>query len=157
MTRTKVVPGAELEIPSAEDIAAAIRPLLAEPELRTMRGAKSGATDSAGALSDLIVYTVPPGWDFSLNRLLIEADGYTPAAPWVNAAGYIQLVRSGEVVDFVTLGGAVAGGIPMLLADSDDTAHLFRNGQTVGLRIVGGPTSTVITAKFQGREKRTVS
>jgi hypothetical protein len=116
-----------------------------EPSVQSIRGEESGVTDGTGACT-IVVYTVPLGREFISNRVIVDADGYTPGAPFKNVAGYIDVLRSEERVDFINL----ATGIPAMSIDEDDTANRFRNGETVSIVIVGGPANTSVRAKVAG-------
>lgn len=103
------------------------------------------------------IYTVGQGFRFELGRLLINADGYTPAAPYSNASFWLGIFTSsdpagtpaiGQMIDFLPT-TAGAQGIPDV-ADYDP-AQILRTGQTLVCRIVTGPASTRITARYQGR------
>lgn len=115
---------------------------------RTMRPGAQGKTDSAGLLV-LPVYECPVGLEFALHRLVIEADGFTPGVPFNAAAGYIDILRSDERCDFLSL-AAGSGAIPAVFSAGTQDAIRFRNGEVVSVRIVGGPASNGIVVRGQG-------
>jgi hypothetical protein len=121
---------------------------LAADRGRTIRAGDMQPTSAAGYLLLQSVYRVPAGLELALHRLLVTADGYTPAAPYTNANGYLQVLRSGEVVDFTNLTGT--GSIPILSTDPDSQASRFRNGETIDVELVGGPASTRVKVLVQG-------
>ncbi len=151
------------DIPSLEaqvqTLAAAILNL--EQAIRSPRivqhvdNVQAATTNSSGNVV-FPVYTVGQGFEFHLQRLLIESDGYTPAAPYSNASFWLGIFTSsdpagtpgqGQMIDFLPT-TAGAQGIPDV-ADYDP-AQILRTGQTLVCRIVTGPTSKRITARYQG-------
>jgi hypothetical protein len=140
--------GAELDVLTPDEAREIVLDMLErarEQQETPERAGASGRTDGAGALA-LRVYAVPLGREFSLHRLVVDAEGFTPGAPFTNAAGYIDIRRSGVRVDFVNL----SVGIPALALDGNDTAIRFRNGEEVEIVIAGGPASTNVRAEIQG-------
>lgn len=113
-----------------------------------VRADESAVTDAAGAVT-FTVYQVPVGRAFRITRLVIDADGFTPGAPFKNGVGFIDVLRGDERVDFVNL----ATGIPALSVDSKDSGARWRNGEQVRVSLVGGPASTSVRAKLQGFER----
>lgn len=144
----KLQAGQEVDVLDAAEAREIVAELLervrADREIPVRMG-EGGQTDGAGAVT-IPVYVVPLGREFALNRLLVDADGYTPAAPYTNAAGYIDVRRGGVRVDFVGL----SNGIPALSIDGKETANRFRNGETVEVVIVGGPANTSIQVEIHG-------
>lgn len=115
-------------------------------------------TDGSGNL-DVVVYRVPQGMQFITTRVNIEAVGFTPAAPYSNAAGWIGLMRSpifgvGTLVDFIPNPPLSNGPIlPASITDGATEAGVFRGGETVGLHIATGPATTDIYVRIQGIEE----
>jgi hypothetical protein len=145
--KQRLVAGGEIDALSVDEARALFDELAGKLATRTVRPAKDGRTDAAGALT-LSVYTVPIGMELEVNRLLVTADGFTPAAPYLNAAGYLYVLRAGVVVDFLSL---ATGGLPALSTDGTGPAVRYRNGEDVGIALVSGPASTKVQAAIQGR------
>lgn len=97
----------------------------------------------------LDVYTVPQGHSFALHRIIIDADGITPAAPFQNNAGYIDLIQRGRRVDFVNLSVA-AGGLPASKTWGTADSPRWVNGDRLRLEVHGGPPSTALKVYCQG-------
>ena len=118
----------------------------------------SGQTDGAGLL-DLVIYRVPPGFQFIVTRLNVEAFGFSPAVPYTNAAGWIALMRSdkfaiGTMVDFLPNPPVANGAIlPASITDGVTEAGVFRGGESIGFHINAGPATTDIFVRLQGIEE----
>ena len=145
----KLHAGAEIDVLSPDEAREIVVEALgrAREELNEIaRPAESGVTDATGAVT-IEVYTVPMGYEFALNRLVIDADGFTPGAPFKSGVGFIDVRRAGKRVDFVNL----QNGIPALAVDGPDTAIRFRNGEQLEVVLVGGPANTTVQVGAQGR------
>jgi hypothetical protein len=145
--------GAELDVVSPEEAREIVKAAIEQAREaggveEPIRAEEGGVTDAAGGVT-LPVYVVPIGREFVLTRILVDADGFTPGAPFVAAAGFVDVLRSGERVDFKSL-AAAAGGLPTLSTDSKATGTRWRNGEAVEVRIVGGPANTTVRARVQG-------
>lgn len=156
--RQKLVPGAELDIATPGEVAAMIRGELAEISRRRIRGGGQGKTDANGNLDAIALYTVPPGMEFELNRLLVVADGITAAVGFTsgpNAA--LEVRRSGQLIDFWTgaLGTLGKLNLPASIAWGAAIAPILRNGEVLQVDIIGSPAgllaSAMVTVAFQGR------
>ena len=98
----------------------------------------------AGTAHNVTVYTVEQGFSFELKRLLVQVEGYNAGSPYTGT-GYVNLVRSGRVVDFANL----SNGAPLLFSYGSD-APLFTNAEQVELYVVGGPANGVVIADVEG-------
>jgi hypothetical protein len=123
---------------------------------RSVIEATSGETDANGNL-DLRLFQVPQGHQFTVTRVTIEAAGFTPAAPYGNAAAWIALIRgaifaSGSILDF---GPAASGGtiLPSIFSSSDSHAPAINGGEILTLHLVGAVAlaNVGIWARCQGR------
>lgn len=150
MARQKIVPGAEIETLSADELRGVISEAFSgvggAPETVMARANK--LTDASGNLS-LELYIVPAGQEFVLTRLVVEADGKTPASPFTGAGSYLQTLRNDEVVDFTSLAAGTLG-LPAISTDGEDSAPVFRQGDRVIVRIVSGPATTNVVASMRG-------
>ena len=131
----KIGPGAEIEAATPSEVRDLLAGLVPEsPEdVRVPLSQKADANGNAV----IEVYTVPMGRVLTVTRVVVEADGFTPANPYQNAAGYLQVRRQGgQTTDFVTL--AAPNGLPALSTDSDSSGGRYLNGETIEVNIVGG-------------------
>lgn len=146
--RQKLAPGAELDLLTEDELRSALS------ELRnigpvTVRPEESIHLDSAGN-GTVDVYTVPAGMEFTLHRLRIDIDGADPGHT-VNAAnGWADILRDAVAEDFIQF-AASAGGLPQVKTWSGAAGIVFRNGETVQVKITAAPTVSVnVTVKLQG-------
>ncbi len=119
-----------------------------------VRAEKDGDTTAAGALT-LEFYKVPLGMSFALTRLVVLADGFTPAVPFNGAGAFLELLRNDVPIAWASLVAAAAiapGALPFQLidADSESSAAWFANGDCAAIRLTAGPVSTNIIARAQG-------
>lgn len=125
-----------------------------------VEGVASHSLDSDGR-GVFPIYKVGAGFYFKTHRLCVEATGYTPASPYLNANFYLLIststdpiaVGQGGLVDFYpTTSGAPAGEIqlPAVAEYSSTAGPLLRNETYLVCTIVGGPASTRITVHYQG-------
>jgi hypothetical protein len=125
-----------------------------------------GATDGAGSLL-LPVYTVPADHNAFLTYAMVEAAGFTPAAPY-STAGWIGLLewRRGAVVPAAaqaliaagndpgmlrSFGPTVAGAawLPSFFGAADSSGWAYRPESVVCLVINGGPVSKQVTVSYR--------
>ncbi len=139
----------------AEELARAFTPDAELPV--SVRPEESGETTTTGAVS-IDVYTVPAGYDFNLTRLLVEAEGFTPAAPFTGAGAYIAIRRSSVLIDFAALIAVEPSGggksLPALFTYSVTSGFRLSNKETLQVALVAGPATTVITARAEGFLRR---
>lgn len=121
-------------------------------------GVTAETLDSSGN-AVIPIYQVGAGFYFNLTRCCIEAEGYTPGAPYVSATSWLTLAFStdqtgnpaqGQVFDFAP---ATAGAqfLPNAADYQDpDTGPLGRSGEWLVCRVSGGPASKRITIRYQG-------
>lgn len=122
---------------------------------RRVRGAATGKTDASGN-ADIDVYDVNVGGEFALSRLVVKADNATPGVPVIAATGFLNLLRSGILVDFYGV-AKTAGGLSLPLRDTwgNHDAPFFRNGELVQVQIRGYTASMGVTIEIMGWEDRT--
>lgn len=99
-------------------------------------------------------YKVPLGLQFTLHRVAIAADSFTPIAPYTNAGGYITIRRRSIVEEFILLTSAAqaagVGGIPFTYARTNDVAIKYVNGDELAFGVFVGPASKAVTFRIQG-------
>lgn len=110
-----------------------------------------GELDASGD-GTIVLSTVTVGMELVLNRLLIEADGYTPASPYTNAAAYFYLLRGDLPIDFLSLvsGATGAGSLPALATWTNSYAPRYRDGEKISVQIVSGPANGIVTVTADG-------
>lgn len=127
-------------------------------DTRTIVQTANGTTTAAGLL-DLLLYTVPGGFEFVVTRVNVEAVGFTPAVPYTNAAGWIALCRGdsfavGSMLDFLPNPPLASGPIlPAVMSDGGEQAGAIRGGEKVSLHIQSGPATVDIYVRLQGIQK----
>jgi hypothetical protein len=153
VAKTALLPGAELEALTPAEFKAYIDELVIRlfGDEGVMRDEGFVNLDASGN-GVIKAYTVPQGMNFNLHRVVIDVEGFTPGAPFTNAAGWIDVNRGGDRQDFLPL-AATVGGIPAVWAQSGDAAIRYRNGESVEISINGGPASRDARAKIQGTLK----
>lgn len=145
--RQKVVPGGEIEFDAlthaeAMELAQAFFRKTVSERVRAQNG---GKTDAAGAAS-IDVYTVPLGQEFRLCRVVVEADGFTFAALFTNAAGAVTIQRGGQMND----GFNLSAGLPNVWSAGSGASPRYVNGEKVTIVVVGGPANTNISVRIEG-------
>lgn len=107
--------------------------------------ASGDATSNAGVT--IPVYQIPAGYTFRLHRLTLHPDGFTFGSPYVNATGYVNIVRGNLVQDGISF---ASPGMPLVWSAGTADAIDFTNGEDVGLFISGGPASVTVSVRMQG-------
>ncbi len=143
--RQKVVPGAELDVLTQEEMRALLKAELRTGVFERVVQAANGPL-TAGGVGSIDAYTVPVGMEFRLCRVVVTADGFNYAAMFTNAAGGVTLLRDGQLVD----GFNLSLGLPNVWTAGSGSAPRFRNGQKVTVAIVGGPASANVTVNLEG-------
>lgn len=106
------------------------------------------AAAPGGPLAATRIFDVKQGQKFTLHRLSLSLDGHTAADPFQDAAAYLELRRSGRMVDTFPLSGAY--GLPIVVTYGSADGPVYQNGQPVELLIAGGPASTALQVAMQG-------
>jgi hypothetical protein len=157
--KQRLQPGVELDLLTESELERTLQEVLRgfTHQPAQARGAQSGVTDGAGALT-LKVFEVPMGMGFFLNRLLVRTDGATVAAPFTGAGAYLEVLRNDLVVDFKSLvaAAAVPAGLPALFVYGDDSAEWFANGDVLSVRLTAGPAAAGVVASFKGKQSPVV-
>jgi hypothetical protein len=159
--KVKLEPGAELEMLTQGEVENAMtaalsgfsRPPQTDRDIATFTLDASGDSVIVGSATNVpvLVYRVKAGYDFSLHRLIVSADGYTAAVPWTNSNGGVSIFRNGLFVDGINL----AAGMPIVFSYGGDAPVLSGNDELQVL-VTGGPTSTAVTVTVQGTLETTV-
>lgn len=138
----------------------------------TVAGVATGSTDSNG-LAYIGLYTAAAGMEARLHRLTVNAVNpttaafYTAASTYSNSAAYLEIHAAaspqandidnahGSLLDFAppTAGGPI---FPGLFTDNSMQASFARGPMGFVLKVVTGPASTLIVARYQIRLSRAV-
>ncbi len=125
---------------------------------RRFRGRGTGTTDVSGNVT-INVYENSDGFELNLTSLSLEADGYTPAAPYSNASFWAGVYVSadptntaqglGGLVDFTpaTAGGA---GIPAVTFYPGNAGATLIGHEWLVVDMNAGPPSKLIVVRFEG-------
>lgn len=140
---------------------------LTEPDAPT--GVASGNTNADGN-AFVPIYFAADGMQFRLHRAVIECQGYTPAAPYTNAAAWIgiyALDQQQAPSTFTAIGDQLQGALkdlapstvggpifPAVFTDNSMQAAEVRGPRGLVLVVVGGPASKRVTVNFQGSLRR---
>jgi hypothetical protein len=147
--------GMEFEICTKNDIVAAMRENLRNTDEVIMEG-NNIMTDASGNITNQgFIYSVPVGKTLFVERLIIWADGKTPAS--VVSTGWWVLMQGaqfnpGNVKDFAPRPGGTQS-IPYIEADGHSHCPKFESGQDMYLYAQGLVASTNISVNFQGTLK----
>jgi hypothetical protein len=116
-----------------------------------VRAEESGQTSAAGALV-LPVYVVPAGMEFRVHLVIVEADGFTPAAPFNGAGAYWRLRVAGRAVDEASLVAAAANGsqLPFVRTYGFMQGPVSVNNEPFELELNAGPVNTLVRVLAQG-------
>lgn len=106
-----------------------------------------GNTDGSGNVT-IKVFDASPNQKFALHRLYIHAEGKTWASPYTGA-GEILILVNGVPWDGASL-VANSGQLPAVFTASRLAAVEAQDGETLSVKIVGGPASTRIECRCQG-------
>ena len=114
----------------------------------------NGKTDGSGNLT-LPIYQNRTERTLLIGRIFVNADGYTPATTYTNAAAYayiftgVQFGGAGQVYDFLpnSPGGQV---FPQLAEYSSRNALRLMKNETLSMYLVGGPVSTNVYSFIYG-------
>lgn len=143
--------GLKFEICDKDDVANAIRESLRDHAETIWEGA-SGKTGNNGNLS-LEVYKVPAGKRLILERVILWADGFTPASP--SSVGWIGIFHGpgqniGQLADFQpqTSGAQV---FPGLAEYNHNNAPRFKGGESMYAEFFAVVASTNVSVLFQGK------
>jgi hypothetical protein len=145
VAKQKLIPGGELEVFTQEEATALLEGLFRREVRERVRAQATLKTDATGAAT-INVYTVDPGMEFRLCRVVIEADGFSFAQLFTNAAGSVTVQREGQIQG----GFNLAAGLPNTYTAGSADAPRYRNGEKVSVVLVGGPASTNINVRIEG-------
>lgn len=143
--KQRVVPGGEIDAVTGGEFRELAQVLLRKDTMERVRASEVGALDGDGNGS-VDIYGPPLGMEFRLCRLIVEANGYTYAAMFTNAAGSVAIKRGDVTVD----GYNLAAGIPNAWSAGPGSAPRYKNGERVTVAIVGGPADVSVTVSIEG-------
>ena len=148
--KLKLVPGHEVDVLSPDEAHELLRELREDLKQHggTVRLMGEKQTDGNGNATILLSPHVPIGYELALYRLIVDDDVHTPAVPFTNAAGWIDVKRN--ELDRV---GFQVMEIPALATDGSSEAARFRNGEKVAIVINGGPANQIVRARGEGELK----
>lgn len=114
----------------------------------------------ASGTQDTQLHIVPAGKEMDLHRLVVEASGFTPGAPFNGAAGaYVAIYRDNPQAPgtLIAMSLSLNGLLPIIFSFGSD-CPVIRSSQAVWLRINAGPaTSPSISVSLQGIYRPTVT
>lgn len=115
----------------------------------TISGGGEGPGPGGGALTPaaVTIFKVPVGYTFRLHRLGFFPDGITFGSPFVNAAGWVDILRAGERQDGISF---ATPGLPQIWSAGTADAIDYQNAENVDVLISGGPASKALKVRFQG-------
>lgn len=152
MARQKIVPGGELDAVTVDELTQLISALDRKDVVERVR-AQSGAKTDATGFVVLEPYIVPQGMEFRLSRVVVEADGFSYATMFTNAAGSVTIQRGTDVATGkgqVEDGFNLSQGLPNTWTGGAGAAPRYVSGEKVSVVVVGGPASMNINARIQG-------
>ena len=143
--------GAELDLLTQEELEAELdrvaRRYFGGPQRQWPEG--SIALDASGNAAETKIYTVPVDRTFMVHRVVFLVDGATPAAPAFSAAaGYVGIVRNGNLVDWVATSTTV--GLPQNLRYGSESGLFFGPREVVAAVAGAGPASKTVRIFLQG-------
>jgi hypothetical protein len=115
--------------------------------------AVSGFTDAAGFLQTELG-RIPDGQRYTVDRIFMWADGFTPGAAYVNAAAWAAVYdgAGSNPANLIFFAPAIAGQqlFPFLYNFPGDVPQV-EGGNVISLRVITGPVSTGISVFLTGR------
>lgn len=132
-------------------LAAALDQLRRDRAVEGWRQVKSAQTDASGDLT-LELFQTNPNQKLALHRLYVAATGYTFASPFNGAGAMLEIQVNGKSWDGVSLVASAAGGasLPAVFTASRLQTVEAQDGETLTLKVTGGPASTMIEARLLG-------
>jgi hypothetical protein len=143
--KQKMIPGGEINALTPEEAKALLENIFNREVRERVRAQATLKTDATGAAT-INVYTVDPGMEFRLSRVVIEADGFSFAVPFTNAAGSATIQREGQIQG----GFNLAAGLPNTYTAGSADSPRYRNGEKVSVVLVGGPAATNVNVRIEG-------
>lgn len=150
--KTRIVPGAEIDIPTADEIVKLIpRPL----QVTRIRAAASVLLGATGAGDDE-VYKVPAGMELAVRRVVITLTGNVPNDPntgnvLLNAAGkFVAYMRSGQLIEYGQPAYGAAIQVPGVQTWGDQQGPYLRNGEVFGVVAAGLTANTSLSVYVEG-------
>lgn len=155
----KLQAGAELDVLSPrehdEHIQRSTTAIVKSVEGEYLTSTQQVTVDATGNLgggpngNGTLLYETPPGFLAILNRVTMDAQGYSPNAPM--NSGYIKWHRggpsSGSLVMFTPATGSAV--LPFVWSEGRYAAPVFRSGEQLVLVGAGLPVNATIGIAFQ--------
>lgn len=141
MAKQTITPGGSIDAVTGDELARLFDAFLrSQAPARPIRAMQEGKTDANGNVS-IDAYEVPPGMEFELSRVVIQADGFTPGVPFAAAgASWGEVRRSGTLIDWFTdQANTVKLGLPNRLSWNQGANSRIRNGEVVQVVILNNP------------------
>lgn len=146
----KLVAGSEVDLVSPEELRTVLDEFVEQfqrSHSERVRAAFQAQTDGGGNLA-LDAYEVPIGMEFRLSRVVVQADGFTFAAPGV--AGVALEIRRNGVNGQLVDGQKPAVGLPWSWSSGGSPSPHYRNGETVTVHVLGGPVNVNVSVYVEG-------
>lgn len=140
--KAKLVPNAELEFVSPDELKAILEELRADQPLtlRIPEAFVGDANGNIGVLGDAIIYQVPVGFEFRLHMIRVSCDGHANAGQQLQHAGaFYQLLAGDQPIDDASLdsAGIKPEAIPLFHTFSRDQGPYGRNGEQLKVVVSG--------------------
>ena len=152
MAQVKIVHGAVVNIPTADEIVK----LLPRPLRKTrMRMPASLALNAAGA-GAVDVYKVPVGAEFEARRVVFTLTGSAPNDPntgnvALNVAGkWIAYLRGGNLIEYAAPLYGAAVQVPGSQSWGDEQGPYLRNGEVFSIQAAGLTANVVLNIYLEG-------
>lgn len=157
--RTKIVPGAELEVLTPGEAAELVRSAYRETVEERVRAAQTIKLDANGAGED-DVYSPPLGFEFEARRISVDLD--SAADP---ATGNVTLNAAGKTVEYLrgVAGTRIEWGqpqygaavqVPGIQTWGSEQGPYIRNGETFAVRARGLTANATLNVTVEGILKR---
>lgn len=146
-----------VDLATKADVEALAR-LNAPPFVESVQRGYSQLTDGNGNLS-MRVYDVEDGKFFALYKVLLFADGFTPASPFSGASAWLGIYHGNPgplgqlgMANLADFAPSSPGGqlFPSTFEYGDAQAPKFKAPDNVGFGLVNGPANTNITVMLFG-------
>ena len=149
--KQRVVPGAEIEAATPQEVGALVAELLGatgRPQ-RPVRAEASKAADTSGNVR-CPVYTVPAGMGFRLTRVYVTIDSATFGAPFTGSGAYLLILRNDVPVDGIPLTPGSGFSLPAVLTTGITDAAYFENGDELAVQAFNLTASIGLLVRMQG-------
>jgi hypothetical protein len=141
----------DIDVLSVHEARGIVRSELRRPVTELVRAEESGKTDGGGNLV-LPIYVVPAAMEFRAHWLMVEADGFTFAAPFNGAGAFWRMRVAARGEDGASLVAAAANGtaLPFTRSYGFMQGPVSLNQEAIELELNAGPVNTLIRAFLRG-------